>query len=198
MTKEFRQLAYSNLGELLLRFHEANPETTGIGIDSDEDAILRANKLASEQGLSERVKFIQGSAEAVDGIFDLVIAVGATHIWGDTSSALKYLRTKISENGKILFGDGFWQTEPSAEFREIFGDLQRFTGIKDEIRRAGFTLLQSEAASIEEWDEFESNWRKGLEESGISEAQTFAAERKKEYEEGYRGILGFGYFLLST
>ena len=49
----------------------------------------------------------------------------------------------------------------------------------------------------DEWDDFESRWRQGLELSDDDDARTHAAERRSEYLEGYRGVLGFAWLVLA-
>jgi len=48
-----------------------------------------------------------------------------------------------------------------------------------------------------EWDAFEVGWRSGLERSSDPEAVAFAAERRREYEEGYRDAIGFAWLVLA-
>ena len=52
-------------------------------------------------------------------------------------------------------------------------------------------------STLAEWDAFEAGWRAGLEASGDAEAVAFAAQRRREYEDGYRGAIGFSWLVLA-
>ena len=51
-------------------------------------------------------------------------------------------------------------------------------------------------STLAEWDAFETAWRAGLERSGLPEAVAFAAQRRHEYEAGYREAIGFSWLVL--
>jgi cyclopropane fatty-acyl-phospholipid synthase-like methyltransferase len=182
-------------GELLLRSLAANPIATGLGVDNDPNVLDRGRGQAIELGVQNRVEFRNADATTVQGRYDLVIAIGATHVWGKEADALSFFRERLDPGGKVLFGTGMYTTTPAPEIKEIFGELPGFDELQDIIRRNGFNILDAEEATIEEWDAFEANWRKGLEASADAEIQAFAHARKKEYEEGYRSVLGFCYIV---
>ena len=62
---------------------------------------------------------------------------------------------------------------------------------------AGFRIERDEVSDLAEWDAFEAGWRSGLEVSTDAEAVAFAAERRREYEEGYREAIGFAWLVLA-
>ncbi|HET9136595.1 MAG TPA: methyltransferase domain-containing protein [Candidatus Kapabacteria bacterium] len=185
-------------GELLLRALAANPDAKGIGVDTDLSLVDRGEKAAADRGLQNRVEFICKDATAITDRFDLVIALGVTHIWGNDAQAIESVQKLLKPAGKLLYGAGIWIKTPSAELLEIFGELPTFDELQNLIQSNGFEIIYSDVATTEEWDAFESSWRRGLEESGDAELIAFAAERKREYEEGYRGMLGFGYMVLKN
>lgn len=183
--------------ELLLRMLIANPDATGEGYDTDKNLINRAIVSAVKYGIQDRVTFHCADATTAAGEFDLIICIGVTHIWGDVASTQKFLQPLLTPNGKILFGTGIWLKPRSSELKEIFGDLPTSEELVNTIRTTGFNSIYTKPASLDEWDEFETRWRSGLETSGDAELIAFAEERKREYEEGYRGVLGFEYVVLT-
>jgi cyclopropane fatty-acyl-phospholipid synthase-like methyltransferase len=184
-------------GELLLDILEANSTIAALGVDLDDRAIDRGRNNAAKRGLQDRVQFVCNNAMEAKGTFDLVLAIGVSHIWSDRNTALTFLKSRTKPNGRILFGDGFWKQEPSDEIRQIFGDLKDLAGLEFSIASSHLTVAYRDVANLEEWDEFEARWRQGLVESSDTEANQFALERMEEYENGYRGVLGFAYFILT-
>lgn len=183
-------------GELLLRIVAAHPAATGTGVDTNRRALDRGRRAAAERGLAERVEFAEADVGGFDDHGDLVVCVGSSHAWGNPTAALRALRDLTAPGGHVLFGEGFWERPPGADARRIFGDLPVYDGLQSVARAEGFVVVRHERSTQEEWDAFETTWRAGLEASGSPEAVALAIERKHEYEEGYRGVLGFAWLEL--
>jgi SAM-dependent methyltransferase len=183
--------------ELLLRIVAARPGSTGTGVDLDRAALNRGRARAAELGLLDRVDLVEADASTFDDRGDVVLSVGAAHAWGGTDAALAALRDHLEPGGFLLFGGGFWTSEPAAALTETFGNLPSgLDGVVRSAWTAGLSALHADAASLEEWDAFEAGWRSGLEQSAIPGALELAVARKGEYERGYRGVLGFAYLVL--
>ncbi len=184
-------------GELLLRIIAAHPATTGTGVDTAKEALDRGVRAAAERGLHERVEFVEAPLETFVDIADVVVCVGASHAFGGPDDALRLLGETVTPGGRVLFGDGFWATEPTAAALETIGAMPTRDGLRAMARAAGFRIEQDEASTLAEWDAFEENWRAGLESSADADAVAFAATRKREYEQGYREALGFAWLVLA-
>jgi len=184
-------------GELLLRMLAGYPATTGTGVDSDRGALDRGRRLAAQRGLQERVDFVEADAAQITDQADVVICVGSSHALGGPEAALRVLRGRVEAGGSLLHGEGFWAEQPGAVARRAIGDLPRFDELLAFAQQAGFRVERAERSSLEEWDAFESSWRSGLEASSDPDALALAAERKREYEDGYRGVLGFAWLVLA-
>ncbi len=185
-------------GELLMRILAAHPATTGTGVDLDREALDRGRRLAVERGLHERVDLVEADARIFEDRGDIVLCVGAAHAWNSTAESLRAVSDRVEPGGLALFADGFWERTPVAEARARFGDLPDFAGLVGMAELAGFGVQSSERSSQEEWDAFEAGWRAGLEALTRADAPRLAAERKREYEETYRGVLGFAWLVLSA
>lgn len=184
-------------GELLLRVVGAHPAATGTGVDLDRGALDRARAAASARDLQERVEFVEDDATAFEDRGDLVMCVGASHVWGGATPALRALRERVERGGTVLFADGFWERAPGAEARRLFGDLPVFEGLLSVVRAAGFSVEAADRSTLEEWDAFEAAWRSGLEAVDDPDARLLAVTRECEYRDGYRGILGFAWLVLA-
>ena len=181
-------------GELLMRLCQGG--ASGDGVDLDARAIERARRHAEMRGLAERVSFHVDDATSWSEPRDLVVCVGAAHVWEGHRGALSALRDGTRPGGRLLYGDGFWSREPSAQARDIFGDLPVLSGLVDAAVGAGWRPLLISESTLEEFDTWESDWRAGLELSGHPDALALAAERRAEYFGTYRGVLGFAWLIL--
>lgn len=183
-------------GELLMRLVQAY-DITGVGVDRDADDGERARKRATELGLSEKVTFHTGNVTDWDQPAELVVNVGAGYAWDDTAAALAALRSLTKPGGRLLFADAFYQTAPDDRLRETFGDLPDLASMAQSAVDAGFRPLHIAESTLAEWDDFESDWRAHIEDLGTPEARAFADQRREGYLNGYRGVLGFGWLILT-
>jgi cyclopropane fatty-acyl-phospholipid synthase-like methyltransferase len=194
-------------GELLLRVvSDPARRAASVGVDIDGSLLERGHAAAAARGLEDRVRFVQGRAEEWSEPADRVLCVGAAHAWGGARRALPALARLVRPGGRLLFGDGVWESPPTDAARELFGDdvlpepeMQRL------IAAAGWRILARSVADLDEWDEFEEAWRAGREEwrlahAGDPRAAAVAAklaERLTEYVDVYRGVLGFSYLVMT-
>jgi cyclopropane fatty-acyl-phospholipid synthase-like methyltransferase len=184
-------------GELLLRVVASHPASTGTGVDVDRIALDRARRAAAARGLQQRVEFVEDDATSFEDRGHLVLCVGSSHAWGGATPALRALRERVELGGSVLFADGFWERPPGSEARRIFGELPVFDGLLSVARAAGFSVESADRSSREEWDAFEAGWRAALECADDADARLLALAREREYRDGYRGILGFAWLVLS-
>jgi SAM-dependent methyltransferase len=191
--------------ELLLRLAAAAPAATGLGVDTDVDAVERGRAAARDRGLDGRVRLEVGDVTAVTEVADVVVSVGASHAWGDSAAALAALRERLEPGGRVLLGDAVWRTTPRADLVEQFGDLQDVPGLVDLAQGAGFRVLSLGEASQDEWDDFESRYCAGRErwllehpgDDAADRVRTEADEHRRFWLRGYRGVLGFAYLTLA-
>ena len=195
-------------GELLLRALETprGGAAQGTGVDTHLPDLERGRRSAAERGLEEQVRFVEASAVGWHEPADRVICVGASHAWGGTEAGLAALTDMVRPGGRLLFGDGFWQREPSSAAVAIFGD--EVVSLADLVRLAhatGWDVLHLSEADQLEWDDFESTWRLGrhrwlAENPGSERARELRDELRDgvlEYLEVYRGVLGYCYLVLT-
>ncbi|MEH1101227.1 SAM-dependent methyltransferase [Micromonospora sp. CPCC 205561] len=183
-------------GELLLRLC-ATHGIPGDGVERDADVAARAQLRATELGVASRVTFHRADAATWDRPAELVVNIGAGHVWGDTGQALAALHRLTAPGGRLLFAGGFYRASPGDQVRETFGDLPDLASLARLTVDAGFRPLHVAASTLAEWDDFESDWRAGVERLGTPEARAFCDRRRDEYLDGYRDVLGFGWLVLT-
>ena len=193
--------------ELLIRvLQSADAECTGVGVDTDGVALERAAASIDTGGLRERISVRQCSVTQWVEPADRVISIGASHAWGGTASTLQRLSALVNPSGRLLFGDGFWEREPTSEALDIFGqDVLPLATIVKHALGAGWRLLTLDTADQREWDDFEASWRRGQEQWLLANPDNPRAQevrehldaRLLEYINAYRGVLGFCYMVLA-
>ena len=183
-------------GRYLCMFAAAEPQLQGLGIDNDRQRVELARRAAAEAGLDTRLEFVVGDALSYQTEADAAICIGSSHACGGTSSMFERL-AKVCSHGVAVVGDAIWASEPDEWCRAAFGDVP--DGIAQLVAlagRFGWTVDDASVSSSDEWDHFERAWCRGVEAVGTERARLLAHERALEYEQRYRGILGFGWLYL--
>ncbi len=198
--------------ELLLRILAAEPTATGHGVERDAGQAARARANAAARGLTGRVVIDQADATSVTPeAADVVVSIGASHLWGGTRQTLRHLREYLRPGGRLLLGDGFWERPPTARALEVleagpqeFGTLAELADLAVE---CGYRPLAVAAADGFEMDTWESRWCRGLERwllessdpdpADAAQVRALVDGHRAGWLRGYRGILGFGYLTLA-
>ena len=204
-------------GELMLRILDAVPGAVGTGVDLSGGDLARGRDNATARGLADRVSFVEESAVGTTrGPADLVLCVGSSHVLSEakppqhTVDALQALRRLVNPGGRVLLGEGFWEHPPTpAEIAAMWPgitaeDHYDLAGLVDAAIAAGFRPEWIEAASLEEWDDFESGVGAAVEEwlAGHPDHPQAAATRRKADDRlsiwlrGSRGCFGLAYLTL--
>ncbi|GAA4553721.1 SAM-dependent methyltransferase [Streptomyces collinus] len=198
-------------GELMLRVLATAPEATGTGIDLDADDLARGRKAAADRGLASRARFVEESATGTSrGPADLVLCVGSSQaLGGRLPEALGELRRLVTDGGRVLLGEGFWQRTPTPdELSRMWPDaaLTDHPGLATLIGMAidaGFRPEWTETASLDEWEQFESGYLADTEvwlaehpRHPLAEETRQRVDRHRARWLTYRGILGLAYLTL--
>ncbi|GLX49946.1 SAM-dependent methyltransferase [Streptomyces hygroscopicus subsp. hygroscopicus] len=200
--------------ELLLRVLDAVPDATGTGVDLNGEDLARARRNAEERGLGRRVEFAEESAVGTRrGPADLVLCLGATQALSEaeppTAEALRALRRLVTDEGRVLLGEGFWQRPPTdAELSGMWpgaaqDDHYDLGTLLDLAVGAGFRPEWTETASPREWEEFESGYQADLEvwlarnpDHPLAPETRARLDRHRAQWMSYRGVLGIAYLTL--
>ncbi len=203
-------------GELLLQVLTAVPSATGIGIDSDLDAITHGRQRAEHREIAGRVDLQCADARTAspEGA-DAVICIGASQIWGppveqaqplDYPAALSALRAMVPRGSRVLYGEGIWSRPPTpAAIAPLAGRDDEYVALPRLLELTveyGFAPIQVHEATQDEWDVFESGYSAryahwlAAHEYGHHDAarvRELAARQRTAYFDGYRGVLGLAY-----
>ncbi len=189
-------------GELLLRA-AARTTAKAVGIDTDPAGLDRGRRAARERELA--VTFVEQQAGEWRGTADRALCVGSSHTLGGSRAMLTRL-ADIVPRGRVLVGDGFWETTPSRAALDIFGaETTDLAGLVAACRATGWQVMHLSTASQQEWDDFESRHRAGPREWVLANRDDPRAEdveqqqdaREHEYLSVYRGVLGLAYLVLA-
>jgi SAM-dependent methyltransferase len=197
-------------GELLIRAvlradAGSGATTTGIGVDIDVQALQRGRARAAELGLGAQVTFVEQAAASWRRSADRVLCVGSSHAWSDAEQALAALADIVPPGGRLLFGDGCWETPPTPAAAEMFGaHVLALDTLLNHAVRAGWRVLHLSTADQREWDDFEATWRAGRQEwllnnpsdPRAAEVRITLDRQLEQYLAVYRGVLGFCYLVL--
>ncbi|MFF2569838.1 class I SAM-dependent methyltransferase [Streptomyces sp. NPDC058084] len=203
-------------GELLLRVLDAAPGAGGLGIDINGDDLALGRRLAAERGLAERVVYVEESGLGTTrGPADTVLCLGSGQalcdpdLPYDPGVVLRELRRLVRPGGRVLFGEGFWEHTPTdAELARMWpgarvDDHLTLDGLVDLAIEAGFRPAWIETASPEEWEEFESGYRRDVEvwlaahpDHPLAAETRARVDRQRSQWLGYRSVLGIAYLTL--
>lgn len=159
-------------GEILRRALRAHPGTRGIGIDTDPDAIADARALSGDLP----VRWAVQDAGSVEGRFEAVINVGASHAHGGFPKALDALRALAPV---ALYGEGFWRHPPSEDFLSALGgatadELSNLEGLHAAVTNRGFEVLHESLTTETDWANYEERLASNAEHAATSESLVYA------------------------
>lgn len=159
-------------GEMLLRVLRHHRGASGLGIDLNADAIAEARQRAG----SLAARFEARDAATVEGRFDAVLNVGASHAHGGFPAALKALARL---GPVVLYGEGFWQRPPSEAFLAALGgasidELPDLDGLRLAVATAGFDVRREWVASEEDWARYEETLAANAERHGTPATLAYA------------------------
>ncbi|MDQ3020856.1 MAG: class I SAM-dependent methyltransferase [Bacteroidota bacterium] len=82
---------------------KAFPNSKFFGFDNHEPSIKRANEIAMEEGLSDRVKFfVSGSADFPDNQYGFITFFDSLHDMGDPAAAIKRCKETLAKDGTVM------------------------------------------------------------------------------------------------
>jgi SAM-dependent methyltransferase len=182
-------------GELLRRALSAHASARGLGVDLDPDAVAEAQRRAD--GLAAR--FEVRDAATLEGRFDAVINVGASHAHGGFPSALTALKALAPV---ALYGEGFWQRPPSDDVLAALGgatadELASLEGLHAAIRDTGFAIAHESIATEHDWARYEETLAANAERHGAPDTLAYARRiRERRALPGGTDTLGFALLVL--
>jgi SAM-dependent methyltransferase len=179
-----------------------------VAVDRSVPMLDAARERARQRGLASRIAFVEqdiGAFSALPASFDLAVLMGAGGIDGGVEGICARLASWTRPGGHVLVGEGYWQRTPDAEYVEILGgdDLRDHAGNVQAGVAAGLVPVHAITASLEEWDEYEWMYARGIERYAREHPHDpdvpAMLERIRNWRDAYlrwgRGTLGFGCYL---
>jgi SAM-dependent methyltransferase len=194
--------------ELLLRVLQRAPEATGLGVDTDDEALERGRAAAAARGLAGRVRLEHATAGSVTTPADLVISIGASHAYGTLDEALEALSRLVRPGGRLVFGEGLWDPHAVTGDPDLIWDdlpeLPELGVLVDMAMAAGLRPLWIESSSRDELDAFESGFLADDEEWLLTHpdhpdaeaVRARADDHRQRWLHGYRNNFGFAFLTL--
>lgn len=160
-----------------------------------------AQRNAIERGLASRVTF--SSTLGAEPAADLVINLGAEHVFGNLEAALVGLWPLVRPGGRLLLGTQFWEQTPTQELIEAIGHVPSLPELIDGATAAGWRPLGLRVATLGDWDHFEfrflGDWEQFVMAPTTATQAASARLAADEHRAGYlrrRGVLGFAFLTL--
>jgi SAM-dependent methyltransferase len=194
-------------GEVLRRV-VVQYDAHGVGVDLSPFALAQA-RAASMELRHGTLQLIEADALAyrADSPFDLVMTLGPGWEHDSFSALIRQLYPQVAPGGLLLLADGFWRTEPSADYLALLGASRDEMGTHVGNVRAGIELgltpLWAATATQRDWDRYEWRYlaaveRWAAEHPGDPQREAFlerARAGRDRYLGGGRDQLGFGIYL---
>jgi trans-aconitate methyltransferase len=199
--------------EILLRIVERYPDVRATGLDKSAAVLAEARRQSETRVPESKVVLLEEDVREYapePGAFDLVVSTGGVSFRGGVGGTLAVLSGYVASGGKLLFGEGYWREEPTAEYLVALGaareELKDYEGTIEAAVEAGLDLKRAVTSSVDDWDAYEDAWARNGEryaekhegEEGVAELREWIANGRARYGElGGREILGFGLFLFA-
>ncbi|WP_370065959.1 cyclopropane-fatty-acyl-phospholipid synthase family protein [Streptacidiphilus sp. MAP5-3] len=187
--------------EWLLRALGAYPRLHAEGVDLSEASLADARDAARALGVADRLALHHTDAADFTATqpFDLVLSVGATHAFGGLLPTLAAARKHLAPGGRVLVGDGIWESEPSPEAVAMLGDFADLATTVDRVVADGWTPVHGHVSTRRELDAYEWHWTGALASWALEHpadpdsatALAAAATHRDEWLRVYRDCFGF-------
>ena len=197
--------------EVLLRIVERYADVRATGLDRSPVVLAEARRQAAQRVPESKVTLLEQDVREYapePGTFDLVVSTGGVSFRGGVGGTLAVLAGFVAPGGKLLFGEGYWREEPTAEYLVALGaareELKDYEGTIGAAQDVGLELKRAVTSSVEDWDAYEDAWARNGEryadahegEEGVADLREWIATGRERYRElGGRETLGFALFL---
>jgi SAM-dependent methyltransferase len=155
------------------------------GVEQAPEFAAAAQARVAAAGLDDLVEIVEADARQfplASGSWDAALCLGATFVWDDLVGTLAALVPAVRPGGHVAVGEPYWREAPSSGV-----DDMGYVDLGETVRRfegAGLTTVGIVAASVDDWDRYESlHWH--AVESWLAEnpAHPEAADLRAENEE---------------
>lgn len=187
----------------------------GLGVDIDAAALAIAEQDGADLIQAGHLSLSEADLQTgipEDKAFQASVCLGSAHAFAEGEAAFPSALTQLGQStrsdGRILVGECFWKTVPSAEYLTILGEPVGIYRSHDEnlacVEQMGLRVLKSSVSTDQEWDRFEHDHLQRAEMRAQENPEDAAARASlKDHQEWYaayeqwgRSTLGFGFYLI--
>jgi len=143
--------------EILLRIVERYPDVRATGLDNSPAVLAEARRQAEARVPESKVVLLEEDVREYapePGAFDLVVSTGGVSFRGGVGGTLAVLSGYVASGGKLLFGEGYWREEPTAEYLVALGaareELKDYEGTIEAAVEAGLDLKRAVTSSVDD------------------------------------------------
>lgn len=199
-------------GEWLLRLLERFPvHATGIepaplfAAEMRRRALVRNVAARLEVRESSAADYVRARGNAAP--FDAALCIGALHAFGTLPDTLRGLKALVRPGGALLVGAGYWRKPPDQAYLDSFGgradEMGTHASNVDAILEAGLNPLWACASTIDEFEEYEWRYSRGIEDYASTHPDDpdvpAMLERSRSWRRAFlrwgRETMGFGLYL---
>jgi SAM-dependent methyltransferase len=170
-----------------------------LGIEIRPQFAEEARRRAAARGLESLIEVQTADASELalePEAWDAALCVGAGFVWGTIADAAAALRPALREGASVAIGEPFWKQWPLPDTIDDEG----YVGLDATVGRleqAGFVTTGIIAASDDDWDHYESqHWRAVEEWLAEHPDHADAEDIRARHDRSRREYLGFGRALL--
>jgi precorrin-6B methylase 2 len=177
-------------------------------VERAEAFVEEAERRVEEAGLRDRVELVHADARDFPlepERYDAVLCLGASFVWGGLAETVAALTPAARRDGFVVVGEPYWRTSPlpngfepeeGEDFVSLLETVVRFES-------GGVPMVGMIAASLDDWDRYESlHWQaldEWLEENPDDpDADAFRERGRRErdrYLRWRRDLLGWAIFV---
>lgn len=199
-------------GELLVRLAERFG-CAAVGVDVNPAFLRAAREKGRTRAPQADLRFLEMKAlefTAEPQSFDLAVAIGASHAYGDYLRTLTALGGLVGPGGWVLVGEGYWKRPPDPGYLAALGaSADELCGHEENVTRVaamGFVPAFTTVSGDAEWDAYEGLYHRTVEAYVAAHPEDpdapAMADRIRRWREAYlrwgRDTLGFGLYLFET
>lgn len=186
---------------------------SGTGIDINPNFIAAGKREHVSLIAAGRMRLVEQNAQDALRTLpaqDAAFCIGSAHYLGGLAVALDDIRKRLKPGGLVLLGEGYWKRTPDPEYLALLNaradSLDTHADNAARCRELGFDVLYTTQATIDEWDDYEGLYAKGVLDhcrQHPNEGEAAAWRRRVvSWQDGFlrwgRDTLGFAYYVLRS
>jgi SAM-dependent methyltransferase len=137
-----------------------------LGVEKAPEFVAAARERVAAAGLSDRIEVVESEAKAFEleaGAWDAALCLGASFAFDDLDGTVATLAPAVRSGGVLAFGEPYWREWPLPDGLDDMG----YVALRETVGRieaGGLALVGLIASGRDDWDHYESQHWRALEE----------------------------------